>query len=71
MPDVPGAPCLGGHNRLYPSADGTTPVPAPGDELPPELVPQPYKMVDHEIGISSDAVKRKCGSRLCLLGCLV
>lgn len=41
-----GAPCLGGHNRT--GADGTAPAPTPT-----------VKMVDPELGISSDAVRRK------------
>lgn len=47
VPDVEGAPCLGGHNRS--GADGAASAPTPT-----------VKMVDPELGISSDAVRRKC-----------
>ncbi|BDA45976.1 hypothetical protein COCOBI_08-0680 [Coccomyxa sp. Obi] len=47
VPDVEGAPCLGGHNRTA-GPDGAPPPPIPT-----------VKMVDPELGISSDAVRRK------------
>ncbi len=47
VPDVEGAPCLGGHNRS--GTDGAASAPTPT-----------VKMVDPELGISSDAVRRKC-----------
>ena len=47
VPDVEGAPCLGGHNRTA-GPDGAPPAPIPS-----------VKMVDPELGISSDAVRRK------------
>lgn len=49
LPDVEGAPCLGGHNRLGGAAEG-------GQEQPTNPT---VKMVDPDIGISTDAMQRK------------
>lgn len=59
VPDVEGAPCLGGHNRTA-GPDGAAPVPIPT-----------VKMVDPELGISSDAVRRKCASLGPISWCLL
>jgi hypothetical protein len=50
LPDVEGAPCLGGHNRLGGGAEG--------DRVDANANPN-VRMVDPDIGISTDAMQRK------------
>jgi hypothetical protein len=57
---------LGGHDRLG-GAAGDSAGGAPEEGTPAASVPRPVKLVDEELGISSDAVLRTCATVLCIL----